>query len=112
MGRIAHDVYRDHLVSEDALVDRLRAYPRADILSRVTAGAGFQPWHDTLPQQDRDLWKTMNKFRVDEVRRTGAEVTPTTAFIPLTEVRPGEFVPVTVDWQWLTAMQQGRPTEG
>ncbi len=72
----------------------------------------FQPWHDALPQQDRDLWKTMNKFRVDEVHRTGVEVTPTTAFIPLTEVRSGEFVPVTVDWQWLTAMMQGGPTEG
>jgi hypothetical protein len=48
----------------------------------------------------------MNQVRVDEVHRTGVEVTPTTALIPLTEVRPGELVPATVDWQWLTTLLQ------
>jgi hypothetical protein len=54
--------------------------------------------------------KTTNQFRVDEVHSTGVEVKATTAFIPLTEVRSGEFSTVTVNWQWLMAVQQ--PTEG
>jgi hypothetical protein len=60
----------------------------------------FQPWLDSLPREEQVLFRSMNDFRRAELHLTGVEVKATTALIPLKEVRPGKFEPVTVDWHW------------